>query len=240
MQPARRGVALPLAVACCMIAALTACVGDEDAVPTASESAAPATTAAAPPTTAAAPSAEAAPLTPEELDLCVDRSVDPPATFFLSAGSTSLDHLRAAVADVRRSRLSAAPERVARLSLDATVPSLTVVPAAGEEASREALSAAFSALAGIDVDLETALASVEIVAPEGRPFSEQCAAYGEAWALMQSNPDDGPTLVGLGFDLERGVITIGVTDPEHPRFAALGAHGPVVEISEELCCDVGE
>ncbi len=228
------------AAAFCMIAALSACAGDEGPAPTSGplpgSEPAPASTAPV-----VAPSTDGTTLTSEQLDLCLDRSVEPAGSFFLGRGSPApLDHLRAAVADVRRSLLSAVPERVARLAFDATVPSLTVVPAAGEDITDDTLTAAFSALTGIDVDAPAALGSVRVVPPEGRPFSEQCAAYTDAWALMESNPEEGPMLVGLGFDLERGVITAGATDPDHPRFAALAAHGDVVEITEEQCCAVGE
>lgn len=230
------------ALACCVTASLTGCAGDAGAVPAASEPApASAGDGSGSSTTpdVAAPTREPAALAPEALELCLVRSVDPPAGFFLGASPTSVEHLRAAVADVRRTLLTAVPERVARLVLEPVGPSLTVVPADGEEVTAADVEGALAALTAMDVDVPAARDAVEIVAPGGPPFSQQCAAYADAWSLMESNPDDGPTLTSLGFELERGVVTIGVTDLDDPRFAGLAAHSEVVEIREEPCCDVG-
>lgn len=137
------------------------------------------------------------------------------------------------LADVRRPLLELAPERIARLQLDRAAAALTVVPSAGQEVSSDDLRAAFSALADTSFDVESALTAVEVVAPEGRPFADQCTMYAHVYELMQTAvalPHDAPMVSSLGLDLDRGLVMVGVTDTDAAEFTDLAAQADLAEL----------
>lgn len=171
----------------------------------------------------------------DDLTLCLNRTLLVPEGYSLTDSSPPEASLQAAVADVRRMLLAIVPEQVSRLQLDRAARTLTVVPAAGGQVTEDDLRTAFSALMDIDFDPDAALSAVAVAAPNGPSFAEQCAMYAHVDDLMQpaviaALPEDAPRFVSLGHDLERGLVSVGVTDPDASEFADLAAQTDLVDL----------